>query len=109
MSRGLGPIQKRIIDVLSYIDDPELWYSVDQIFDSIVEKRHFKWEGEEVVEVLDAFESREYQNRYYSIWRAIKSLEKRGFVRLEKIPKNERKFWSYARVKVFPTDKILSV
>ena len=109
MSRGLGPIQKDIIDLLGNSGDPELWFSVILICETVRMKRHFEWEGREVVDVEDIPERREHQQDFYSIWRAVKSLEKRGFVRLEKIPKNERKLWDYARVKVFPTDKILSV
>ena len=96
------------------------WYTINSMFVSFRTKTSYKWDwvkdedipGEEfreLVEKEEMPEGREYQKQFSSFYRAIKSLEKRGLVRLEQIPKNERESCDYARVKVFPTDKILSV
>ena len=85
MGRGLGKLQRKILEVLAN-EKGEEWYDIGslafQVFDSI--------HGVDCFRVSGYNPEKPTEVQMQSFWRAIRSLEERGLLRSKKIP---RGFW----------------
>ena len=119
MSRGLGKIQKEIMDYMmeSGATDTD-WFTVVSIFEGLRSVQVKETKEEKVYDqhgrllwvdtVDDSYykspKGREYQKQYFPIYRAIKSLEKRGLVKVRQATESEREElreqYSFGKVQV---------
>jgi len=115
MSRGLGKIQKEIMELIEETGATDTdWFCIIGIFETLRVKYRHEWQDVKVdgidedapkkeerrLELVEEMpEGREYQKQYFPIWRAIKSLEKRGLLKVKPV-KSKHLFWPSAKIEV---------